>query len=113
MLAGLQAEGIEVVLVLMPLTDDLVALHPNGEADVAAGMRALEAEAEAAGVELLRYDSGPWPEEIFADPLHLNGQGTEIFSELVAADVAASPDGILRGGDHSDAGDLAVAGFDG
>lgn len=111
MLVELQAQDIEVVLVMMPLTQDLIELHPNGLADVTEGEKALEALAEDVGVDILRYSDSPWPDEIFADPLHLNGRGAELFSSLIAADVAASDDGLLHGGDHTAAGDSAVAEF--
>lgn len=111
MLEGLKEREIEVVLVMMPLTQDLVDLHPRGQEDVDEGVQALEDLAADVGVDILRYDSGPWPDELFADPLHLNGKGTDLFSRLVAADVQGDVDVVLPGGDRTDAGDAAVAGF--
>lgn len=79
--------GHEVILVNMPVTDDLVRLLPEGESDYAGYLAALQDLAREHDIGFLDYgrvfDSvGP-----FKDPSHLNHQGADLFSERLAADL--------------------------
>jgi len=82
LITSLRRQGIEVMLVVMPVTADLVAFHPNGAADY---QRALAAYADIARQTGARLSiPGIWPIADFADPVHLNGSGTILFSQYLA-----------------------------
>ena len=77
------SDGADVVVVVLPVTDDFAGLHPGGAEDLEAAREAIVEGAEAAGapvVDLL--DEAP-PEDRFADTHHLNGEGAdELSAEL-------------------------------
>ena len=80
----LEAQGIAVVLVVLPVTDDYIAQHPNGVADFDAFLGAAGGIARDTGVPLIDlHDSAPV--ERFADTHHLNGDGAAWFSAELAA----------------------------
>lgn len=86
----LEARGVRVVLVDMPVVhDDYVPLHPDGESDFDAYRRALDDLASRQGILLIRPD--PWDDSFFYDPVHLNSKGRERLSTLLAS-VLAEPD---------------------
>jgi len=76
----LEADGTQVVLLLLPVTDDYLALHPDGEADFEAFRREVLVVGEQADVPVV--DAQDWApgDEVFADTHHLNGQGADAFS---------------------------------
>jgi hypothetical protein len=82
LISTLQAKGIQVMLVAMPVTDDLVSFHPNGAADYQRAIAAFTAIAQAHGAQMAI--PGIWPIADFADPVHLNGAGTILFSQYLA-----------------------------
>lgn len=83
LVAGLVADGLRVVVLDMPVTDDYVALHPDGAEDHRRYEEAVDEVVAATGAALLR--PGVWPDELFADPLHLNAFGGErLTAELDA-----------------------------
>lgn len=84
----LRAQGIDVVLVVLPVTDDYVAQHPNGVADFATFLAAAEGIAGDTGAPLIDLHDAA-PVERFADTHHLNGAGTSWFSAELAARLAA------------------------
>jgi hypothetical protein len=84
---SLEDQGIRVILLDVPVTDDYVSLHPEGAADVAEYAAAIDALAVDADAEVLR--PGIWPEELFSDPLHLNGAGVERLTAELRAYLAA------------------------
>lgn len=78
---GLQRRGIDVALLLLPVTDDYVAQHPAGAADQARFEAAVAAVAERTGAALVRAPS--LPEEAFADTHHVNGAGADRLSDVL------------------------------
>lgn len=87
LLTYLKAHVPHVIVVDMPVTATYVSLHPHGRADQEAFDRALAAEAAAVGARLVR--PGVWPEDTFADPAHLNGNGARRLTTMLAAELAA------------------------
>lgn len=80
----LRAAGIDVVLVVLPVTSDYIDQHPGGEADFTTFLTAAEDLAASTGVALIDlHDAAPI--EHFADTHHLNGEGTAWFSAELAA----------------------------
>lgn len=82
----LRSDGIEVLLVATPVTDDWVALHPGGVADHEAFLRTVDQLADDAGVPFV--EAGVWEDELFADPLHVNRAGMERLTALVRDELA-------------------------
>jgi hypothetical protein len=80
---GLRAEGVEVVLAVLPVTEDYVAQHPGGEADFDVFLDAVDRLATDEGVALLDLHDAAGP-ELFADTHHLNGDGAAWFSAELA-----------------------------
>jgi lysophospholipase L1-like esterase len=82
LLTNLRRQGIQVLLVAMPVTADLVSFHPAGAADYQRAIASFGAIAQASGA--LLEVPGVWPVTEFADPVHLNGSGTVHFSKYLA-----------------------------
>lgn len=81
---GLRDQGITVVLVDMPVTDEYVLAHPGGAADYEVYLRYLRAFAERVGAPLIEM-SGVRDHALFADEIHLNIDGaTQLTNALVA-----------------------------
>jgi hypothetical protein len=87
--SALVADGVRVVVLDVPVTQDYVDLHPAGAADYARYQAAVDAVVAETGAELLR--PGLWPAELFSDPLHPNGLGVERLSEALDRYLAAGP----------------------
>lgn len=79
---SLRKHGITVVFVIMPVTSDLVGFHPHGAADYHNAVTAFTAIADDTGAQV--SVPGIWPTTDFADPVHLNGVGTALFSRYLA-----------------------------
>jgi len=92
MIRTIRVRGARVLLVAMPVTDDLIAAHPKGEADYAKAMEAFAGAAGRSGATFVQ--PGIWPSPLFADPVHLNGVGaaqlTAYLAPLVQQEVAAA-----------------------
>lgn len=82
MITSLRHQGIQVLLVAMPVTNDLVLFHPHGAADYQRALGAYTAIAQATGARMAI--PGIWPRADFADPVHVNGAGTARFSQYLA-----------------------------
>ncbi len=81
-----EADGRQVVMVIMPVTQDYVALHPQGAASYSAfevELRRIANEADADVVDL----DGLRDPAFFADENHLNGRGTRRVSANLASAV--------------------------
>jgi hypothetical protein len=78
LIGDLTARGIKVVLVDVPVTQDYINLHPDGEADYTTYRDALASVAARAGIPYLQGSA--WSTTDFADPLHLNQRGAQRLS---------------------------------
>lgn len=76
----LRADGTAVVIVLLPVTDDFVDLHPHDD-DVA---RFVEAVHDL-GVPVVDRHAAGYDDALFADTHHLNAAGSDRLSREVAA----------------------------
>jgi hypothetical protein len=78
-----QAQGINLVLVNMPLTTDNVALMPPGLYDMY--MNSVKAEATKYGARFIDLNQPDvFTKQCFADSVHLNGHGGKKFFEVLA-----------------------------
>lgn len=82
---ALQRQGIEVVLVPLPVTRDYVALHPRGDQDQAEFLAAIASIATRTGAIGLEVEE--LPERMFADTHHVNGAGSRAISTSLPADL--------------------------
>jgi hypothetical protein len=82
----LRADGIEVLLLATPVTDDWVGLHPDGAADHDAFLQTIDQLADETGVPFV--EAGVWDDQLFADPLHVNRAGMERLTALVRDELA-------------------------
>ena len=84
----LQAQGRTVALVALPvLEDEWAAWHEHGEADIEAYREALDAIGERQGVPVFAYPGELQDEALYRDPIHLNGEGSALFSRALGADL--------------------------
>lgn len=75
----LRTRGVDVVLVVLPVTDEYLALHPNGRADHESFLAAAQTLAADTGVALIDlHDQADI--DAFADTHHLNTTGSEWVS---------------------------------
>jgi len=82
LIARLRQQGIAVLLVAMPVTQDLITLHPGGAGDYQRAMDTFATIAQRAGATFVQ--PGVWPTTMFADPVHLNGAGSTRFTKYLA-----------------------------
>lgn len=90
----LRAEGVAVAVLVLPVTADYVALHPNGQADYDAFLATVQrtsADHGAPLIDLHAADPGP---DAFADTHHLNATGTAWLSATLPGRLADA--GVLR-----------------
>lgn len=86
---ALQADGVLVVLVDLPVVeDDWADLHPHGVADINAFHAALAAFASGRNIDLIDTREESWPIDQFRDPVHLNLVGQERLTRMVAGFLA-------------------------
>lgn len=83
LIAGAEATGARVVLVDLPITAEYIAFHPRGDADYQASKRAIAEMANDTGAGLIDLDQ-PRDHALFADELHLNGDGARRFTATLA-----------------------------
>lgn len=76
-----RAHGAEVLLLDSPTAADWTMLHPNGQADVDRYRQLVSALADELQTPLIRPPQ--YPDEYFADVIHLNQQGADELSRLV------------------------------
>lgn len=83
----LRAKGVRVVLVDMPVVEDLYAgFHPNGRADLLGYRRAIA----GLGAPVISVGGSAFdPDEHFVDSIHLNRAGARAFSRTLASRLAA------------------------
>jgi hypothetical protein len=92
---GLQDDGRSVVLLLPPVTDEFIELHPDQDAwdDYRATVQQIADETGARLVDLTGAGDDSW----FADTHHLNGDGARELTRLVAAQLPAGDGTCERG----------------
>jgi len=84
---GLRKEGIEVVLVDMPVPDRLIPLHPRGHRDYRAARRHLRAAARELDVSLVDM-ARVMDDSRFVDYTHLSAQGASEFTNKLRVRLA-------------------------
>lgn len=87
--AGVRRTGAELVLVEMPVTDELVMMLPGGADDAAAARRVLRAEADRHGTRLVESLRTVTDHAWFADCVHLSGAGMCHVSLMLERELAA------------------------
>lgn len=80
LIEGLQDRGVEVVLLLLPVTEDYIAQHPAQGADFQRYLVTARRLAESTGATLVEAQGWAAGDEQFADTHHLNGDGSLAFS---------------------------------
>lgn len=99
LIADLDARGVDVVLVLPPVTDEFVGLHPQGEesfADYRAAVASLSSDTGAPVIDLTSYGDDSW----FADTHHLNARGSDAITRILTTELEAA--GLPAGADRCD-----------
>ena len=79
---ALVADGIDVVLLDMPVTQAAIDVLPRGRADYEEASRAVQQLASDVGARYV--PTGVWGTEVFADEWHVNGRGAERLTTLLA-----------------------------
>ena len=80
LIEGLQDRGVEVVLLLRPVTEDYIAQHPAQGADFQRYLVTARRLAESTGATLVEAQGWAAGDEQFADTHHLHGDGSLAFS---------------------------------
>lgn len=89
LMSGCEEEGINVILVNMPLTRDNIALMPPGLYDsYMSTMKAVTNEYKGQFLDL--NDESLFPKSLFGDSVHLNAFGGRQFFEVLATKIADS-----------------------
>ena len=79
LIEGARADGAKVLLVDMPVTDEYVAKHPNGEADYQTFLAALRELAKANDAPLVELDTMR-DHSLFLDEVHMNLKGAHTLT---------------------------------
>lgn len=90
---GLEEEGVELVLLNMPVTEDYWGAHADPVGDRAAYHELMEEFVAETGVTLIDAEDGFPSSEPFRDPVHLDIEGRQ----AMAVALAESWDQIVRG----------------
>lgn len=86
--AGIRAAGSDLVLVEMPVTNELVPMLPRGEADLRAARQVLQREAARHDVRLVTEVGEVTDHRWFADCVHFHGVGMAHVSNVLAGALA-------------------------
>lgn len=81
----LRAIDVDVVLLAMPIANEMSEWLPDGESDVARAMAALRGVAARTNAPLLDLATGMTSRFWFADPMHVNDVGASVFNAALAA----------------------------
>ena len=81
---ALRAQGIEVVLAVMPFADCYVDWFNRGASD-AAGRAAIAEGGRQRGLRVIDVAAEVHQDDLFGDPGHLNAAGRQRYTELLAA----------------------------
>lgn len=87
--SALRRMDATLVVVKMPVTSDVFALHPRGKRDYKSYERALERFAESHDVVFVDAASHISDPKFFVDPVHLNAAGTARFTRLLVPTLRA------------------------
>jgi hypothetical protein len=82
-----RAAGVKFLMVLMPVTQDWIEIHPHGQRDFDRFKHVLDdfvAERDVAFVDLMPE---PWAREEYADAVHRNDEGREHFTNVLSASI--------------------------
>jgi hypothetical protein len=90
MLDAFTGQGIQVVVVNMPVARVYVDAHPHGKAGYLEAVDVVREEAVRAGAEFI--DLGQWPDALMADMGHVNATGVRRFTEEITPVIAAALD---------------------
>lgn len=81
---ALESRGVSLIVVKLPVTSDLIPMHPRGGADYERYERTLETFVDTHDVGFVDASAHIGDESEFVDPIHLNAHGMRSFTELVA-----------------------------
>lgn len=84
-----KSAGTMVVLVDMPVTDEFIARHPNGQADYDTYRSLLRTFATRMSVRLIEV-TDLRDHAMFADEIHLNAAGAAAFTAAIASQLATA-----------------------
>jgi hypothetical protein len=84
----LSEAGVEVVVVLLPVSQPYIDAHPGGEVGYLDFVDWIESETARLGVPFLAYDRSI-PEEEFLDFNHISPEAATLLSDLLASDLRA------------------------
>ncbi len=90
-LADLAAQGMRVVVVVPPVTDELIAAYPGGQAAYDEYLAAAASLAATGDVELLDLSAVGYDDSLFWDTHHLNQAGADRFTATLIDEMAAQP----------------------
>ena len=87
-IAELKAQGREVAIIDLPvLESEWAAMHEHGEVDLEAYREVLRDLATRRDVRLFTYAGQFQDRDLYRDPIHLNGRGSEQFSAVLVEDL--------------------------
>ncbi len=91
LVAELEAQGIEVIVVEMPyVAEDYLDLHPNGVADYEAYRTAVKSFTDSRGLPYIDLTDYPWTTGEFYDFLHVNSAGIALVNSMLAEALVAT-----------------------
>ncbi|MGH2759054.1 MAG: hypothetical protein ACRDKJ_05755 [Actinomycetota bacterium] len=80
----LESRGVSLIFVKLPVTKDLIPMHPRGRTDYARYERTVEGFAEDHEVGVVDASAHIGDAGDFVDPIHLNANGMRTFTQLIA-----------------------------
>lgn len=83
-IADLRQHGVEVALVVLPVTDDYASLHPDGARDLREALDHLRDLASSAEVPMLDLHDLLDSDDTFADTHHVNAAGAAAVTDELA-----------------------------
>src|SRR5262249_7010790 len=95
LIRALRADGIDVALVVLPVTDDYLALHPGGAPQFDSFLGDVRRLATDTSTPLLDLHAGR-PVDQFADTHHLNGSGADALTRQLPDLLAAQGVAVRR-----------------
>ena len=89
MIVDLQAQGRSVALVALPvLEDEWAAMHEHGAADIDEYRRELASLGKRLGLSVFAYPGELQDATLYRDPIHLNGEGSALFTARLGRELA-------------------------